>query len=157
MQENLINANLQYLHPATKEFTRMPLAIEEDGEIKYGRPPEVKLRTTLFPEDVVRYYYEQVGINSMINLKRDIGAIQYLIKGVGLDLTLFAIDAMVTEYYESEDRGAIPPMILKANGYLNEASIRMAEVRAIGRQHGIIPQDDTKAIDIIGALNEQGS
>lgn len=95
-------------------------------------------RTELTDEEIVWYYYKQVGIRSPLNLPRDKGGVRILVKQVGLDMTLFAIDCLATIYLEDESR-SIPPRLINASNYMNEAQVRLGEARIVQLQFGVGP------------------
>jgi hypothetical protein len=138
--ENLIQAGEFYYHP----LTRVPpkphrMTMNAEGELIEEPDPAPKLafRASLSPDDIVSYYYRSTGTCSTAYLRRDCGSVKYLVKTFGLDKTLFAIDAMIADYMEGDDREAHVPDLIGASNYVAYAEDRMGEVALINRQYGI--------------------
>lgn len=90
----------------------------------------------LSPEEIVEYYYKHCGVTEHHNLRRDVGAVLFVIRSLGLDLTLFAIDCLISDYHEGEERGE-PPDIIKATDFAKEASVRRYQCELVWKQYGL--------------------
>lgn len=140
MPENLISQNSHYYHPLTK-VPPAPhrMTINADGDVVElpDDSPKLAFLSCLTDEDVAKYYYQQTGHQNLSMIRRDAGSVRYLVRMLGTDVALFAIDALINEYVSGEDRGQHAPDLIKASGYANYAEDRLGIVKQIARQYGV--------------------
>lgn len=140
MSDNLIKPGEFYYHP----LTRIPpkkhrMMINAEGELveEPQGAPKLAFRASLVPKDVIDYYYSSVGLKSSTHAARDMGSVKYLARTFGLDKTLFAIDAVINDHNDGEDRSGHPPDLIRASDYMSEAEDRIGEVAVIARQYQV--------------------
>jgi hypothetical protein len=153
-QTNLIVPNRQYFHPFTRDVEhvfRARMTRDMDFAPAQDEHLNIKSKTSLTYRDIVQYYYDQVKITGDVNVPRDLGSLKYVFnKGISLDLVLFAIDVLALNYWDGDIRPEFPPLLIEMTGVLNEASVRLGQVKAIvGDSLG---QRTKEPIDILAQL-----
>jgi hypothetical protein len=138
--KNLLQEGRTYLHPLTRKIKRHErVTLTPSGEIVELPGDGYETAVSLTDADIVRYYYESLRKpNVEAFMPRDSGAVRYLVNQFGLDATLFAIDALITEHKEGEHRRLVCPDLLEASNYVEVGQIRAGEVRTIARQYGLV-------------------
>ena len=140
MSDNLIKSGEFYFHPLTRiPPARHRMGMTPEGELveEPQEAPKLAFRASLIPREVVEYYYESVALKSTSHMNRDMGSVKYLARTFGLDKTLFAIDAVINDHNDGEDRTGHPPDLIKASDYMTEAEDRIGEVSVIARQYQV--------------------
>ena len=138
--ENLLEPDTFYYHPLTRKPCPARRLIQwPDGEItELENNFTLEFRVSLSPEDIVKYYYQSVGIEGhLIKMSKDIGAIKYLIKQVGLDLALFSLDALVNNFVNADDRPSTPPDLVTAYNFVQFGIDQLGRVQQVATQYGV--------------------
>jgi hypothetical protein len=114
------------------------MIIWPDGDVtEVERTFKLEFKDELTTSEVVDYYYTSTGIKSMIGIPKDGGGVKYLVKQLGLDVTLFAIDALIDDYMEADNRPANPPDLIKASDYAQQGLDRLGRVKQTAIEYGI--------------------
>jgi len=140
MPENLISPNSHYYHPLTHVRPKPHcMTMDAEGNIVElpDEAPKLAFLPSLTDEDVTNYYYQSTGWENRSAIKRDAGSVRYLVRMLGTDVALFAIDALINEYVAGDDRGTHIPDLIKASDYASWAEDRLGVVKQIARQYGV--------------------
>ncbi len=143
MSDNLLKPGEFYYHPLTRVAPPSRVfSIDPDGNEVISVPPvesKVTFRSHLDTRDIVSYFYKLCGISPVHhNYARDEGGLRFLIKKLGLDITLFCIDSLVSDYMENEDRNGHAPELISASNYTDYAMDRIGQVKAVAQQYNLL-------------------
>ncbi len=121
-----------YYHSQLREYKKPIYSkIDINGNVLYDNPnTAIQLKEAYYIEDLLSYFYNICNLESDFDLdKRNIGALQHLLKSNTLDEILFLID--IAQEQASEREYPIEnPFVLQNANYKNEARNRIEQAKA---------------------------
>ncbi len=133
--KNLIKAGVFYYHPQLRNTPPLPRVInKEDGTEEWHIEPfYIEIKDTYSINDLHKYFTDKMNTESN-NLKRDIGALKYLVDTYGLDEVLFTIE-YVWDHCTCDDL-RLPRQPFELDRWIHDGTERLKTIKAEATANG---------------------
>lgn len=144
-KENLVQNDQIFYHSELRIFPPMPKSrIDDEGNIIYINLDEefsLEMTKTFCMYNLMKYYYSKFNIiPNTHEVKRDVGAMKYLLKFQSVDQLLFLIDVSWSIIIDADS--AMPLTPLDMQSYTREANWAYEEKIAYDRSVGVIGREN---------------